>query len=62
MCLLLKTENYQDGLTTLYEIERLDMSCEAAALNPKYASLFSDADKREARRRLKDLGYTPKFA
>lgn len=56
---LLKTPNYQDGLTSLWEIGRLDMSCEAAALNPKYASLFTETEKREARKRLKAMNYTP---
>lgn len=54
---LLKTPNYQDGLTTLWEIDRLDMSCEAAVLNPKYATLFTEAEKREARKRLKAMNY-----
>ena len=58
---LLQTPNYQDGLTSLWEINRLDMSCEAAALNPKYASLFAEAEKREAKKRLKAMNYTPEY-
>jgi hypothetical protein len=58
---LLKTPNYQDGLTKLWEIKRLDCSCEAAVLNPKWASLFTDAEKKEAKRRLKGMNYEPRF-
>lgn len=58
---LLKTPNYQDGLTTLWEIGRLDMSCETAALDPRYATLFTFAEKREARRRLQSMNYAPHF-
>jgi len=58
---LLKTPNYQDGLTTLWELQRLDMSCEAAVLNPKYATLFTDAERREARKRLGAMAYEPHF-
>lgn len=56
---LLQTPNYQEGLTSLWEIGRLDVSYEAAALNPKYASLFTDAEKKEAKKRLKSMNYTP---
>ena len=58
---LLQTPNYQDGLTSLWEINRLDMSCEATALDPKYASLFTEAEKREAKKRLKAINYVPTF-
>ncbi len=56
---LLQTPNYQDGLTSLWEINRLDMSCEAAALDPRYASLFTAEEKREAKKRLKAMNYVP---
>src|SRR5687768_4771094 len=36
---LLRSENYQEGLHTLWELGRLDASVEAAILNPKYAAL-----------------------
>ncbi len=58
---LLQTPDTQARLTSLWEIKRLDMSCEAAALDPKYASLFTAEEKREAKRRLKEVGYTPKY-
>lgn len=58
---LLQTPDTQDGLTHLWEIQRLDMSCEAAVLNPKYASLFSAEEMREAKKRLKAMNYTPTY-
>jgi hypothetical protein len=59
--LLLKSPNFQDGLTSLWEIGQLDFSIEVAVLNPKWSSLFTLAEKREAKKRLTALGYTPKF-
>ncbi len=58
---LLQTPDTQAGLTHLWEIQRLDMSCEAAALNPKYASLFTAEEKREAKKRLREMNYTPTY-
>ena len=58
---LLQGPNSQEGLTSLWEIGRLDMSCEAAVLNPKYASLFTAEEKREARKRLRAMNYTPEY-
>ena len=40
---------------------RLDMSCEAAALNPKHASVFTETERREAKKRLKAMNYTPEY-
>lgn len=59
--MLMKSSNFQDGLTSLWEIGRLDASIEAAVLNPKWASLFTDAEKKEAKKRLMALDYTPNF-
>jgi len=58
---LLQKPDTQAGLTSLWEIKRLDMSCEAAVLNPKYAALFTAQEKREAKKRLKEVDYTPKY-
>ena len=58
---LLEAADFQSGLTSLWEIHRLDLSCETAALNPKYASLFTSAEKKEARKRLAAMNYTPQF-
>jgi hypothetical protein len=59
--LLIKSPNAQEGLSKLWEIGKLDYSIEAAALNPKWASLFTEQEKTIARKRLKDLNYEPKF-
>ena len=58
---LLQGPDPQAGLTSLWEIKRLDMSCEAAVLNPKYAALFTAQEKREAKRRLAAVGYTQTY-
>ena len=58
---LLETPDTQAGLTSLWEIGRLDMSCEAAVLDPRYHTLFTPAEKREARKRLQAMNYTPVF-
>lgn len=58
---LLQAPDAQAGLTHLWEIGRLDISGEAAVLNPKYASLFTNTEKQEAKRRLKAMNYTPTF-
>ena len=58
---LLQTENFQSGLTTLWEIGRLDYSSESAVLDPRWTSLFTEAEKTVARKRLKAMNYEPKF-
>ncbi len=58
---LLQAENYQSGLTTLWEMGRLDYSSESAVLDPRWASLFTDAEKAVARKRLKAINYEPTF-
>ena len=57
---LLQAKDFQVGLTTLWEINKLDMSCEAQVLDPRYAALFTDVEKREAKKRLAAMNYTPK--
>jgi len=47
-----------DGLTTLYEAERLDLSVEAFILkNSQYHSIFTQQMLNNARKQLKDLGF-----
>jgi hypothetical protein len=55
--LLLKSENFQDGLMTLWEIGQLDESIEAAVLEPRWSSLFTEAEKKKARQRLEAMGW-----
>ena len=46
-----------DGFTKLWEMKRLDLSVEALVLDPKWTMLFSDPERRAARRRLEDYGW-----
>jgi hypothetical protein len=59
---LLWSPNFQGGLTTLWEIGRLDASVEAAVLNPTYAPFFTEEEQQIARKRLAALGYTPEVS
>lgn len=45
------------GLTRLWEIQCLQLSVEAHALLPKFASLFSADEKKIARMRLESFGF-----
>ena len=55
---LLSAGNAQEGLTRLWELNRLDLSVEYHLLNPRFQELFDDNIKEEAARRLGELGYT----
>ena len=55
---LLSTEQPANGLTTLWELERLDLSMEALIVeNKKYEVLFTDTELKIAKRRLESLDY-----
>lgn len=56
---LLKSANAQEGLTSLWELGRLDLSLENQVLKPQYRLLFSRDELAEARKRLRSLGFTP---
>jgi hypothetical protein len=47
----------QAGLDRLWEHKRLDQSLEAHVIMPEYAPLFSERERRKARRRLEDHGF-----
>ncbi len=53
---LLWTDQPSDGFTTLWSHHRLDLTVEAHVLKDEYASLFTDADREQARRRLELYG------
>jgi len=55
---LLKSEKPSEGLFTLWELGRLDMSIEAMALMRKYRSLFTPEELATAKKRLDDLNHT----
>ena len=54
---LLTGRDASDGFTMLWEHRRLEMSVEAAALLPWYATLFSEDERSTARRRLTEHGF-----
>ena len=46
-----------DGFTELWQRNRLDLTVEALVLQPRWASLFSENERRMARDRLKGCGW-----
>ena len=54
---LLWSDQPSDGFTTLWSHHRLDLTVEAHVLKPDYATLFTDADREQARRRLELYGW-----
>jgi hypothetical protein len=59
---LLHASGVSDGFTTLWEHQRLDLSVEAHVLQDEFASLFTDDERRMAKRRLTDYGYPTRLA
>ena len=58
---LLGTEEPAVGFAALWECGRLDLTLEATiADNPNWHPLFTEAELQVARRRLEELGYTPR--
>jgi len=47
-------------LTLIWEENRLDMTVEAAALNPEFVSLFTSAERAVAKDRLRKFGHEVK--
>jgi hypothetical protein len=54
---LLHSPGHPEGLTKLWELGRLDLSMEALVLTAPWDALFTDDDRRIARKRLRDLGW-----
>ena len=54
---LLWSDQPSDGFTTLWSHHRLDLTVEAHVLRPDYATLFTEADREQARRRLELYGW-----
>jgi hypothetical protein len=57
---LLASPLEHEGLNRLWELERLDLSIEALVLEPRFAPLFSDEERRHASTVLKRYGYEPR--
>jgi hypothetical protein len=49
---LLAKPDPQTGLTRLWECGRLDLSIEALVIDPRFESLFREAERKTARERL----------
>ncbi len=54
---LLAKREIQAGLLKLYELDLLDSSLEAYVIRDRFAPLFTEAERQEAKRRLEELGY-----
>ena len=57
---LLISDEPQYGLVILWEMEALHLSAEAHVLQAKWAPLFTEAERAEARRRLEMYEYRPR--
>ncbi|MCY4109028.1 MAG: hypothetical protein OXG11_08375 [Chloroflexi bacterium] len=55
----LRSSTAQSGLDRLWDLGRLDISMEATVLSPRFRSLFSSGELKEARKRLKDRHWDP---
>jgi len=53
----LSTPHWQSGFTRLKNLGRLDLSVEAHVITYPWSTLFTDREKEEARRRLREYGY-----
>jgi len=56
---LLSSSGPSQGLQTLKDLGRLDISMEALVIDPKWQSLFAEEEIAIARRKLEDYGYRP---
>ncbi len=54
---LLSGRRLSDGLSQLAQLNRLDLTLEALAVDKRFTALFSDAEANEALARLLDAGY-----
>jgi hypothetical protein len=55
---LLQSDDVERGPAALWECGRLDLMFEYLILQPTYAELFTDEEKKIARERLKKYGYS----
>jgi hypothetical protein len=54
---LLQDDRPQEGFTTLWMHHRLDLTVEAHVLQPEFSSLFTEAERQQARQRLEQYGW-----
>ncbi|GLZ51352.1 DUF262 domain-containing protein [Actinomycetospora sp. NBRC 106378] len=55
---LLTSPGPSDGFVKLWENQRLDLTPETLVLDPRFADLFTDSERKVARARLDDFGYS----
>lgn len=55
---LIRSKSTSAGFTSLWELQRLDLTVEAVALRPEFADLFTADDLAAAKKRLKEYNYT----
>ena len=56
---LLRSREISEGLKRLWECRRLDLSMENLVVSDRWTNLFTEQEIAVARKRLKDLEYTP---
>ena len=54
---LINSQKVPRGFTNLCEMKRLDLSMENIIQEPEWINLFSDEDRKNAKKRLMDYGY-----
>ncbi|MDR1218508.1 MAG: hypothetical protein LBK73_02745 [Treponema sp.] len=54
---LIASKDIPSGFTTLWEKGRLDLSMEKIIQEPEWRNLFTDDDRKKAKKRLMDYGY-----
>src|SRR4051812_16012400 len=55
---LINSDNPSEGFARLYELGRLDLSVEALALQPEWRDLFTNDERKKARQRLSEHGFS----
>src|SRR5438067_105802 len=54
---LINSDSPSEGFARLYELDRLDLSVEALALQPEWRDLFTPDERKRARVRLSEHGF-----
>jgi len=56
---LIASDELSDGLTSLWQCGRLDLTVENLVLQSEWRELFTDAERSRAAQRLRALGFPP---
>jgi hypothetical protein len=57
---LIHSVKISEGFTRLWELGKLDLSLEKIIQEPEWHSLFTDDDRKKAKKRLLDYGFNEK--